>query len=322
MEKSSKILVTGGDGFLGQHLLSELERQGYTSIHSPSQDEVDLLVPAQCEEVIKGVEVVINAAGYLGGTVENRDYPADFFYINAMMGIHLMHAARRSKLKKFIQLGTVISYPQNVARWPVREDELWSGYPDLTKEGYAMAKKFLLVMGNTYRRQYKIPVVHLLLTNMYGPGDHFRSPSAHVVPALIDRFWDAKVGGQDEVVVWGTGRATRDFLYVGDAARAIVAALDKYDGSEPVNIASGREVSIKQLAMSITKEVKFTGSITWDTTKPDGPMRSWYDVSRARDVLGWQAQVSFDAGMRQTVEWYARHVAEAVERETDTVLYK
>jgi len=308
--RKDKILLTGSGGFVGGHLLSELEGRGYDNVWAPDQDELDLLSKEQCEEGVKGVKVVVNAAGKLGGTMDNKEYPADYFYENAMTGVNLIHAARSADLKKFVQLGSVISYPSEADDYPLAEERLWEGYPDEVKEGYAMAKKFLLVMGKTYRKQYEVPVVHLMMTNMYGSGDHFKSDKAHVVPALVDRFAEAEAGGSDEVVVWGTGQATRDFLYVKEAAVGIIDAMEKYDNPEPVNIASGQEVSIKDLAEAIAKHMDYKGKIVWDKTKPDGQLRSSYDISKAKEEFGFNPQMAIDEGIKETVEWYRVNVSQ------------
>ena len=307
INKKTKILVTGAGGFLGGHLIKELKSRKYTNVWAPDKDEVNLLSLTQCVRAIKGVEIVINAAGKLGGTMDNKEYPADYFYVNTMTGVNLLHAARKSSLQKFVQIGSVISYPNNIEAYPLTEDKLWDGYPEEVKEGYAMAKKFLLVMGKTYRKQYGVPVIHLMLTNMYGPGDHFKSTKAHVVPALIDRFAEAVAEEKDEVVVWGSGKATRDFLYVKEAAKAIIDAMEKYSSPEPINIASGQEVSIKVLAEAIAKHMCYEGNIRWDKTKPDGQLRSSYDISKAKKMFGFRPSTSIDEGIRKTVVWYEKY---------------
>jgi GDP-L-fucose synthase len=308
--RKDKILVAGGGGFLGTHLLAELKKRKYTNVWAPTKKDVDLLSSRQCEKALKGVDVVINTAGKLGGTMDNKEHPADYFYENVMTGMNLLHASRKESLKKFVQIGSVISYPSNANKYPLTEDKLWDGYPDEVKEGYAMAKKFLLVMGKTYQKQYSVPVIHLMLTNMYGPGDHYKASNAHVVPALIDRFAEAKSTNKSEVVVWGTGKATRDFLYVKEAAIGIINAMQRYSDTQPINMASGQEVSIKELAEAIAKHMEYSGKLTWDKTKPDGQLRSSYNISKARKAFGFKPSTSIDEGIKKTVEWYKKNISD------------
>lgn len=306
----SHVVVTGGHGFLGAHLLQELRRNGAQPVVAPTKKECDLLTWKGCQRVVADQDIVIHAAGKVGGISANRAKPGEFFYENALMGIRLLEAARQAGVKKFVQIGSVCSYPKEVKHIPYREDDLWVGYPEETNGAYGMAKKMLLVQGQAYRQQYGLNVIHLLQVNLYGPGDHFGSQDSHVIPALIDRFWKAKAANVPEVVCWGTGSPTREFLYVKDAARGIVLATQSYDQEAPVNLGSGQEISIKDLAELIAQLVGYTGKISWDTTKPDGQLRRLFDSSRAKQEFGFAAQVSFKQGLEQTIQWYKAHMVE------------
>ena len=301
-----RILVTGGHGFLGQHILQRLVAEEAQFVTAPTHEEANLLKWEDCQRVVAGHDIVIHAAGKVGGIGANRTRPGEYFYENALMGLQLLEAARQAGVKKFVQIGSVCSYPKVLPTLPYREEDLWSGYPEETNAPYGLAKKMLLVQGQAYRAQYGMNVIHLLQVNLYGPGDHFGSADSHVIPALIDRFWHAAQSGQPEVVVWGNGAVTREFLYASDAAEGIVLATKHYDGSEPVNLGSGQEISIKDLAEKIAELVGYRGQIVWDTSKPDGQPRRLFDSSRAA-VFGFTARTSFDEGLRHTIAWYERN---------------
>lgn len=305
----ARVLVTGGHGFLGKWIRRELQKLGVADVRMPTRQECDLLTQEGCERAVRSRDVVIHAAGKVGGIGANKSQPGAFFYENALMGMQLLEAARRAAVQKFVQVGTVCSYPKVLDDAPFREEDLWSGYPEETNGPYGLAKKALLVQGQAYRAQYGLNVIHLLQVNLYGPGDHFGSEGSHVLPALVDRFWKAKQQALPEVVLWGTGAPTREFLYVEEAARGIVLAAERYDGGDPVNLGSGQEISIRDLAERIRSLVGYTGSIMWDTTKPDGQPRRLFDSSKAERLFGFQAAVSFDEGLRRTIAWYAEHVA-------------
>lgn len=305
----ARILVTGGHGFLGQHILRELEHSGARAVSAPSREEADLLQWEVCQEIVADQDVVIHAAAKVGGIGANRNQPGAFFYENTLMGIQLLEAARLAGVKKFVQIGSVCSYPKEIKTIPYREEDLWLGYPEETNAAYGLAKKALLVQGQAYRAQYKMNVIHLVQVNLYGPGDHFGSADSHVIPALIDRFWRAKQEKLSKVVCWGSGSPTREFLYVEDAAQGIVLATERYDSGEPVNLGSGQEISIKDLSSEIAKLIGYQGKIVWDTTKPDGQPRRLFDTTRAAQGFGFTAGTGFEDGLRYTINWYAKHVA-------------
>ena len=248
-------------------------------------------------------DVVMHLAAEVGGIGANRDNPGRFFYANMAMGLHLIEAARRHGLKKFLQTGTICAYPK-FTPVPFREEELWNGYPEETNAPYGIAKKALLVMCQAYREQYGLNSIYLLPVNLYGPRDNFDPKSSHVIPALIRKCVEAKRAGAAEVVVWGTGSASREFLYVEDCARGLVAAMERYDGPEPMNLGTGQEIIIRDLVTLIAKLTGFTGRVTWDTTKPDGQPRRCLDVQRAKQAIGFEAQVPFEEGLKRTIEWF------------------
>jgi GDP-L-fucose synthase len=250
-------------------------------------------------------EIVIHLAAVVGGIGANRENPGRLFYENAAMGIELMEQSRLAGVEKFVQIGTVCSYPK-FTPVPFREDDLWNGYPEETNAPYGLAKKMLLVQGQAYRQQYGFDVIHLIPVNLYGPGDNFDPASSHVIPALIKKCVDARDAGADHIEVWGTGSASREFLYVDDAAEGIVLATERYDGAEPVNLGVGREITIRDLVALIVRVTGFEGQIRWDATKPDGQPRRALDTSRARERFGFQARTSFEDGLRATVDWYER----------------
>lgn len=302
--KDKKILVTGAAGFLGTHLINLLKKEtDIKNIKTPGFKQLDLRVKENCAKAVKGVDVVIHLAANVGGIGYNREKPGELFYDNAVMGIHLIEEARKAGVKKFVQIGTICAYPKYTPV-PFREINLWDGYPEETNAAYGLAKKMLLVQLQAYRSQYDFNAIYLLPVNLYGPGDNFNPASSHVIPALIRRFSEAKRDGLKEVIVWGSGKPTREFLYVADAAYGILLATEKYEKSDPVNLGSGKEISIKDLANTIKKLVGFKGKIVWDKTKPDGQPRRMLDIKRAEKEFGFTAKTSFEKGLKKTIEWY------------------
>jgi len=305
-----RVLVTGGAGFLGKHLVENLVSNGASNdaLVIPRSKEIDLRTWDGCVGAVKDVDVVIHLAVTGGGIDFNRRHPADTFYDNAVMGIQLMEAARQEGVGKFVMAGTICSYPKHTPV-PFMETNLWNGYPEETNAPYGLAKKMLLVQGQAYRAQHDFNAIHLLLVNMYGPGDDFDLHDSHVVPALIRKFVEAKESGAEEVEVWGTGKASREFLYVADAAEGIRLAAEKYDGPEPVNLGAGMEITVKDLAEAIAEAVGFEGRLRWDATKPDGQPRRMLDVSRAKDEFGFEAKTKLKDGLMKTVEYFVTNRA-------------
>lgn len=300
-----RVAVTGGAGFLGSHLVAALKSRGCREIVVPRRAEYDL---TREEAVIRFYadhrpDIVIHLAAAVGGIGANRENPGRFFYDNLMMGALTMEHARRTGVAKYVAIGTICCYPK-FTPVPFREEELWNGYPEETNAPYGLAKKMLSVQSQAYRDQYGFNSIFLLPVNLYGPGDNFDPASSHVIPALVRKFVEAGERGEQQVVVWGDGTATREFLYVTDAADAVLRATERYDGAAPVNIGAGFEISIKDLASKIAALTGFTGELTWDTTKPNGQPRRCLDVSRAEKLFGFRATTSFDAGLKTTVEWY------------------
>ena len=302
---NKRICVTGGAGFLGRSVVSRLRETGCDNIFVVRRREYDLVHGEDVRRLFRDIspQVVIHLAAVVGGIGANRNNPGSFFYENIMMGVQLMEAARFHSVEKFVQLGTVCAYPK-FARVPFKEDDLWNGYPEETNAPYGIAKKALLVQAQGYRDQYGLNAIYLLPVNLYGPGDNFDPVSSHVIPALIKKCVDAVDRGERAINVWGTGRATREFLYVDDAAEGIVLAAEKYDGPDPINLGSGYEISIKDLSEMIVKLTDFEGKLAWQTDKPNGQPRRGLDVSRAQDYFGWRAQVPFEEGVRRTIEWF------------------
>ncbi len=302
---SKKILVTGGAGFLGSFVIDKLLEQGVPkkNIFVPRSKESDLRIWENCVAAVKNQDVVIHLAARVGGIGFNREHPAELFYDNAVMGVQLMEAARRAGVEKFVAVGTICAYPK-FTPVPFKEDDLWEGYPEETNAPYGLAKKMLLIQAQAYRQQYGLNAIYLLPVNLYGPRDNFDPKSSHVIPALIKKVVDAKREGKDSIEVWGTGKPTREFLYVEDAAEAIVTATERYDKGEPVNLGSGEEISIKDLVGLICRLCEFKGEIRWDKSKPDGQPRRRLDVSRARQEFGFEAKVDLETGLQRAVEWY------------------
>lgn len=303
--ENKKVLVTGGAGFLGSNVVKKLIASGAKeeNIIIPRSRETDLRVWENCLSITKNVDVIIHLAATVGGIGYNMNNPGSLFYDNAIMGIQMMEAARQNNVGKFVAVGTICAYPKYTPV-PFQEKDLWSGYPEETNAPYGLAKKMMLVQAQAYRQQYGYNAIYLLPVNLYGPGDNFNPDSSHVIPALIKKFVDAIDSGSDKVEVWGTGAASREFLYVEDAAHAIVLAAEKYESAEPVNIGSCMEISIKDLVELISELTGFKGEIVWDTEKPDGQPRRCLDVSAAEKGFGFKAEVPFRNGLKKTIEWY------------------
>jgi GDP-L-fucose synthase len=302
---NKKILVTGGAGFVGSFLVQKLRARGVSqeNIRISRSKDVDLRHWENCVKAVEDTDVVIHLAAKVGGIGYNRTYPASLFYDNAIMGIQMMEAARQEGIEKFVALGTVCAYPK-FTEVPFKEEDLWNGYPEETNAPYGLAKKMLLVQSQAYRRQYGFNAIFLLPVNLYGPGDNFDLESSHVIPALIRKFTEAVRDNRGEVEVWGTGEVSREFLYVEDAAEAIVLATERYNKPEPVNIGAGFEIRIKDLVKLITELTGFKGEIRWDRSRPDGQPRRRLDVSRAKQEFGFEAKVDFREGLKRTIEWY------------------
>jgi len=303
--KNRSIVVTGGAGFLGRYVIEGLQRRGCRRIEVPKIEEYDLVNPADIARMYERMQpdVVIHLAAVVGGIGANRQRPGEFFYKNLMMGVQLIEQARLRGIQKFVAIGTVCAYPK-FTPVPFREAYLWDGYPEETNAPYGLAKKMLLVQSQAYRRQYGFNSIFLLPVNLYGPGDSFDPQSSHVIPALIKKCVDAISVDSGYITCWGTGEVSREFLYAADAAEGILLATEHYDGPEPVNIGTGQEIRIKDLAEKIAQLTGFRGLIRWDPSKPDGQPRRCLDVSRARDLFGFKAQTSFDNGLRETIDWY------------------
>jgi GDP-L-fucose synthase len=302
---NTRVLVTGGAGFLGSHVVGALRRRGCREVIVPRSHDYNLVNDSDVCRLLREThpDVVVHLAARVGGIGANRDQPAVFFYDNLMMGAQMMHESWRAGVAKFVAIGTVCAYPKHTAT-PFREETLWDGYPEETNAPYGLAKKMLLVQAQAYRQQYGFNAIYLLPVNLYGPGDNFDPVNSHVIPALIKKFVEAKRRGLSEVEVWGTGRATREFLYVQDAAEGIVLAAQNYDGDEPVNLGSGMEISIGQLAELIAQITGFEGRIIFDASKPDGQPRRRLDTERAAAWFGFRASTPFDQGLRETIQWY------------------
>jgi len=303
--KDKRVLVTGGGGFLGSFVVERLRRAGCPHVFIPRSGEYDLVDGNACKRVYKDAkpDIVIHLAARVGGIEANRKNPGRFFYENLMMGAQLMEEGRLFGVEKFVAIGTICAYPKFTSI-PFKEEDLWNGYPEETNAPYGLAKKMLLVQAQAYRDQYGFTAIHLLPVNLYGPGDNLDPTSSHVIPALIKKCCDAITTGQREIVVWGTGKATREFLYVEDAGEGIVLATERYNKPDPVNLGAGFEISINDLVHLIAKLTGFAGTITWDTTKPDGQPRRRLDTSKAEREFGFKATTSFEAGLRKTIEWY------------------
>ena len=313
--REHRILLTGGAGFLGRWVTAELAGRGVSpaQIFAPRSRDLDLRTFDACRAAVANRDVVIHLAGRVGGIGFNRERPGELFYDNLMMGVQLLEAARREGVRKFVAVGTVCAYPKHTPV-PFAESSLWDGYPEETNAPYGLAKKMLLVQAQAYRAQYGTDAIYLLPVNLYGPGDNFDPASSHVIPALIKKVADALDAGTDRVEVWGTGSASREFLYVEDAARGIVLATERYDQADAVNLGCGREITIRSLVETICRLMGFTGRVVWDTTKPDGQPRRMLDTSRAAAAFGFTARTDWEEGLARTIEWYREHRASAAER--------
>ena len=310
--QDKRVVVTGGAGFLGSFVIAKLKERGATDIFVPRIEDYDLIDRDSIKRLFDNVlgdgfdarnMVIIHLAAHVGGIGANRAHPAEFFYDNLLMGVELMHQAWQRCVGKFVAIGTVCAYPK-FTPVPFREENLWMGYPEETNAPYGLAKKMMLVQAQAYRQQYGFNAIYLLPVNLYGPRDNFNLQTSHVIPALIRKAVEAQERGDKELVAWGDGSPTREFLYVDDAADGIIAAAEKYNGSEPVNLGSGYEISIKDLTEMVIRLTGFEGKLVWDTEKPNGQPRRGLDVSRAKEYFGWQAQVPFEEGMRRTIEWF------------------
>jgi GDP-L-fucose synthase len=302
-----RIVVTGGAGFLGRHVVAELRRRGVTEVVVPRRKDYDLVEREAARRLLQDARpnLVLHLAARVGGIGANRDNPGSFFYDNLMMGVQLLEECRQQGIEKVVTVGTICAYPK-FTPVPFREDDVWNGYPEETNAPYGLAKKMLLVQGQAYRQQYGLDVIHLLPVNLYGPHDNFDPASSHVIPALIKKCEEALAQGAGAIEVWGTGKASREFLYVEDAARGICMAAADYSGPEPVNLGAGFEITIKDLVELIARLVGFKGQIRWDPNKPDGQPRRCLDISRAERHFGFRATTSFEEGLRRTIEWYRR----------------
>ena len=304
--KNKKILITGADGFLGRHLVENLLKKRKVpkeNLFLPTMKELDLRKWYDCQKAVVGQDIVIHLAAKVGGIGFNLQKPGELFYDNLIMGTQLMETARQANVKKFIAIGTVCAYPKHTTV-PFREEDLWNGYPEETNAPYGLAKKMLLVQSQAYRQQYGFDSIFLLPLNLYGPGDNFNPESSHVIAALIRKVYEAKKDDKKYIEVWGTGKVTRGFLYVEDAAEGILLAAENYDKSEPVNLGADLEISIKDLAELICKLMDFKGKIKWNTTKPDGQPRRSIDNSLARKEFGFEAKTHFKEGLKKTIDWY------------------
>lgn len=300
-----KVCVTGGDGFLGSFVQKTLRGRGANNIFIPLIDDYDLTDVDNIKRMLSDAnpDIIIHLAALAGGIGANRARPAEFFYKNLMMGVPLMHEAWKFGVSKFVAIGTICAYPK-FTPVPFKEENLWEGYPEETNAPYGLAKKMLLVQAQAYREQYGFNAIYLLPVNLYGPRDNFNLETSHVIPALIRKMIYAVDQGEEEVVLWGDGSPTREFFYAGDAARGIVMAAERYQGSEPVNLGAGMEISIKDLAALIAESSGFTGKIVWDTSKPNGQPRRALNTERAKEYFGFEAEMPFKEGIQKTIEWY------------------
>lgn len=307
--KDRNVIVTGGAGFLGKSVVPLLKQGGCQKVFIPRSKEYDLRKSNDIERMLGLIkpDLIIHLAAVVGGIGANASNPGKFFYDNLMMGVELMDQARQCGVKKFVSIGTICAYPK-FTKVPFKEKDLWDGYPEETNAPYGLAKKMLLVQAQAYRQQYGFNSIYLLLVNLYGPGDNFSLESSHVIPALIKKCIDAKLNKEDGITVWGSGQATREFLYVDDAARGIVLASEKYDKLDPVNIGAGFEISIKDLTEKIVKLTGFKGKVYWDKTKPDGQPRRRLDTQRAKKEFNFKAKVGFEEGLQKTIEWYKESI--------------
>jgi GDP-L-fucose synthase len=303
--KKKRITITGGEGFLGRHLVRNMKERGYEYIYIADIDKYDLVKLEDIKRMYddSNPDIVIHLAAKVGGIGFNQENPATLFYENLIMGIQLLHEGYLRNIEKFVAIGTICAYPKYTPA-PFKEEDLWNGYPEETNAPYGLAKKMMLVQSQAYRSQYDFNSIFLLPVNLYGPGDNFDPRSSHVIPALIKKCIDANMQNEKEIIVWGTGKATREFFYVKDAAEAIILATERYNRSDPVNIGAGFEISIKELAELIAELTGFKGEIVWDTSKPDGQPRRILDTSMAEKEFGFKSKKDLREGLRETIEWY------------------
>ena len=300
------VLVTGAAGFLGSYVIELLKKNNVNNLITPSSTECDLVQSSNCEKIVEGIDVVFHLAAKVGGIGFNQEKPAELFYDNIMMGTQLMNEAKNAGVEKFIALGTICSYPK-FTKLPFSEDSIWDGYPEETNASYGLAKKMLLVQSLAYRQQYNFKSIVVFPTNLYGPKDNFDPISSHVIPALIKKIYKSKLENS-ALTVWGDGSPTRDFLYVEDAARGIILAAEKYDDGSPINLGSGKEISIKDLVAILCRIMNFEGKIIWDTTKPNGQLRRCVSVKRAEEKIGFKPTVDFEIGLTNTVNWFQEQI--------------
>lgn len=318
--KTDRVLVTGGAGFLGSFVMEKLRDRGYTDVATFRRKDYDLTREAEVERLYRDFkpEVVMHLAAEVGGIGANRDNPGRFFFANMAMGMHLIEHARKTGVKKFVQTGTICAYP-NLTPVPFREENLWNGFPEVTNAPYGIAKKALLMMCQSYRQQYGMNAIYLLPVNLYGPRDNFHLHTSHVIPALIRKCVEARNRGDSKITAWGTGSASREFLYVEDCADGLIGAMEKYDSPEPMNLGSGREITIKDLTKLVAKLARFEGEIVWDSTKPDGQPRRCLDVSRAEKAIGFRAGTTLEDGLRKTIKWLEANEGAIPERAFETM---
>ena len=303
-----RVTVTGGTGFLGKYVVEKLEGRGCRDIFLPRSRDYNLVDNDAVKKLYRDArpDIIIHLAAVVGGIGANRENPGKFFYDNLMMGVQMIEQGRLSNIEKFLALGTVCAYPK-FTPVPFKEESIWDGYPEETNAPYGLAKKMLLVQSQSYRQQYGFNSIFLLPANLYGPGDNFDPGSSHVIPALIKKAFDAKDSGENRIVVWGTGKATREFLYVEDAAEGVVLAAEKYNKSEPVNLGAGFEISIRELVEQICELSGFDGKLEWDTAQPDGQPRRMLDTTKAKKEFGFTAKTNLKDGLKKTIEWYKKH---------------
>ncbi|MDD5145716.1 MAG: GDP-L-fucose synthase [Candidatus Pacebacteria bacterium] len=304
--KKKKILVTGAHGFLGKHLIKNLLEKRQVpkeNLYTPTANELDLRNFENCKKAAKGQNIIIHLAAIVGGIGFNLEHPGIAFYDNAAMALNLLEAARQEGIEKFTGIGSVCEYPKEIPM-PYQEEDLWSGYPEETNAPYGLAKKFMLVQSQAYRKEYNLNAIHLLMLNLYGPGDNFDPKSSHVIPALIKKIEDAKKEGKNYIEAWGTGKPTREFFYVEDAAEGIILATEKYDKVDPINLGSGKEISITELLELLCELMSFKGEIRWDATKPDGQPRRFFETSKAQKEFGFFAKTDLKEGLQKTIEDY------------------
>ena len=307
---SRKVCVTGGAGFLGKVVVRKLQERGAGEVFIPTLDRYDLTKLDSINRLLDDAKpnLIIHLAAQVGGIGANREHPAEFFYNNLMMGVQLLHRAWETGVEKFVAIGTICAYPKYTPV-PFKEENLWDGYPEETNAPYGLAKKMLLVQSQSYRDQYGYNSIFLLPVNLYGPGDNFDPRSSHVIPALIKKCIEAAENGENQIDVWGDGSPTREFLYVEDAAEGILLAAEKFNRSDPVNLGSGNEISIKDLVEMIARLTGYEGELVWDTSKPNGQPRRGLDTSRAKQYFGFEAKMTFEEGLKNTIEWYRQHRA-------------